>query len=1429
MLESLSCKSCLAPLQPDDGHDLCPACLGVDHLREGLSDNPCMNCTIMPRSVRSARLAAFVDPEGGLSGPQSDHTQVEQSAGRKREGERTSSLPRKRTKKVKHSEAGLTGMVDSLWSEVAQVKTILQSLQVARDNQGVGSFSQDDALSVAASDSQFQEIEDHAENSGSLFGETSQDSIEASETVSRASTYSDGESEGSGSAVSAIRTALARLHLDVQPVQPMVTSAFFRRQGATASFLVPPSEDYLKELHACWADARLFSRPTADGRALASMQNAPQFGLGHMPSVEPTVASLIVPPDEALRTNARCPRPQCRVTDELLCRAYDAGARMGRTGNSLSHLLLALASSLEASGVDSSTQALVDTSLQAFAFMSRELGRLLSILTQTRRQVCAQHKPLKQDNSWPAFIVRPLQGLLLQLHVGPTRLSQPRLQFLAVHRDLDPFVGSTQGPNLCTVPAQHGRTGLLLGPPRAEEAASEALRPAVGYFTPAQLSYWAAHTPDVWVLTTLSRGYRLQFRRRPPVFGRVRMTIIQDPAKALALDQEISTLLVKGAIVPVNPRLDPGGFYSRYFLVPKKTGDLRPVLDLRGLNVFLKVMPFRMLRTAEVLQAISAGEWFTTLDLKDAYFHVPIARPHWKFLRFAFQGRHFEFRVLPFGLSLSPRVFTRVVAAALSPLQAQGLKIMPYLDDWLICASTREQAIRDTQTVLIHLQRLGLRVNLAKSNVNPSQDTVFLGMALNTATMTACPSPRRVDDILELLSRFREGSTLPYVLYLRLLGKLVAAASVVPLGLLSLRPMQMWLNDLHLDPSRLAHRHRMVRVSAQCLMSLTPWRDRHWIVRGVPLGSLPSRREVVYTDASSTGWGATWQGQMVQGTWSPHLQGEHINVLELLAVHLALRHLLQGLRGRHVLVRSDNTSVVYHINHMGGTSNETGQFESCPSSGSAERGGRFSFSPDSEARRMDAPPGGGGEHLAELWKGTGRSFCLPRGSPLPPVVLSGRSLQSPGPRRLGTRLAPGSPICFPSIQPDPCHSYEGPSGGSQSPPGRPVLASEDMVSSAAETLLQLANAPSSEIRSPVPVERTNTSPRSQSPSALGLATPGPVVGLSHFDDDVAHTIRNARAPSTRVQYANRWRLFTNWCRDNGQDPECCPVSSILSFLQGLLNNRRSPSTLKVYVAAISCWHKGFDGVSLGRHKSISLFLKGARRLHPPQRHVAPTWDLSLVLDALQSPPFEPLPDVDIKWLSMKTAFLLAMASARRVGELQALSVHESCCRWNSDGSGVTLWPDPSFVPKVPSSSACCPPLQLARFDTEGSSPHLCPVRALNAYIQVTASFRQSDCLFVCFAGSRKGQALSKQRLAHWVVDVISKAYSLRSRPLPAGVRCHSTRGVTTSWAAMNGVPLDVICAAAAWTSPSTFTRFYQVNMAHAHPLDGVLRQHRPSS
>ncbi len=146
-------------------------------------------------------------------------------------------------------------------------------------------------------------------------------------------------------------------------------------------------------------------------------------------------------------------------------------------------------------------------------------------------------------------------------------------------------------------------------------------------------------------------------------------------------------------------------------------------------------------------------------------------------------------------------------------------------------------------------------------------------------------------------------------------------------------------------------------------------------------------------------------------------------------------------------------------------------------------------------------------------------------------------------------------------------------------------------------------------------------------------------------------------------------------------PEVCPVPLVLRFLQSLLDENWAASTLRVYVAAISAHHVRMDGQPLGSHALVTQFLRGAQRLRPPQSIRVPSWDLSLVLKSLTLPPFEPLEQSDLKWLSLKTAFLLAITSAKRVSELHALSVNTTCMRWNADDSVVALWPNPAFLPK----------------------------------------------------------------------------------------------------------------------------------------------------
>ncbi len=89
--------------------------------------------------------------------------------------------------------------------------------------------------------------------------------------------------------------------------------------------------------------------------------------------------------------------------------------------------------------------------------------------------------------------------------------------------------------------------------------------------------------------------------------------------KAPVLREEIAVLLAKDAIEAVPPAEMRQGFYSPYFIVPKKGGGLRPILDLRVLNRALHKLPFKMLTHRRMIKCIQPQDWFAAIDLKDAY------------------------------------------------------------------------------------------------------------------------------------------------------------------------------------------------------------------------------------------------------------------------------------------------------------------------------------------------------------------------------------------------------------------------------------------------------------------------------------------------------------------------------------------------------------------------------------------------------------------------------------------------------------------------------------------------------------------------------------------------------------------------------------------------------------------------------------------
>ncbi len=272
---------------------------------------------------------------------------------------------------------------------------------------------------------------------------------------------------------------------------------------------------------------------------------------------------------------------------------------------------------------------------------------------------------------------------------------------------------------------------------------------------------------------------------------------------------------------------------------------------------------------------------------------------------------------------------------------------------------------------------------------------------------------------------------------------------------------------------------------------------------------------------------------------------------------------------------------------------------------------------------------------------------------------------------------------------------------------------------------------------------------------------------------------------------------------------------MLSFLQERLERRLSPSTLKVYVAAIAAHHDAVDGRSLGKHDLIVRFLKGTWRMNPFRSPLVPSWDLSIVLAGFQRGPFEPLNSVELKFLSLKTALLTALTSIKRIGDLQAFSVSKECLGFGPVYSHVVLRPRPGYVPKVPTTPFRDQVVNLQALPSEEADPALallCPIRILRIYVDHTRSVRSSEQLFVCHGGKQKGKAVSKQRLAHWIVEAVTLAYQSQGEPCPLGVRAHSTRSVASSHALAHGASLADICRAAGWATPNTIARFYNLRV-----------------
>ncbi len=578
----------------------------------------------------------------------------------------------------------------------------------------------------------------------------------------------------------------------------------------------------------------------------------------------------------------------------------------------------------------------------------------------------------------------------------------------------------------------------------------------------------------------IKRGYSLQFSRRPPRFSGVVSTSVHGE-NARVLCSEVMTLLEKGAIEMVPPALSESGFYSRYFLIPKKDGGLRPILDLRCLNHALMRRPFRMITLKQILSQICTGDWFCSLDLKDAYFHIQIAPHHRRFLRFTFEGVAYQYMVLPFGLSLAPRTFTKCMDAALSPLRQMGIRILNYLDDWLILAQSEVELLSHRTLILSHLERLGLRVNFAKSALSPSQRVSFLGTVLDSARMRAVIAPERALAIQKLAATFKSDTARPLKVFQRMLGLMAAASPVLQLGLLRMRPLQRWLKP-RVPHNAWRHGRLHIRVNQACVTALTPWKNPRWMEKESchdrrlqhRLGGAPQHR-LGGAVRRQTDLRPLVEG----GERLPHQLLGNVSSLSSLPVFPAgpnrtpcADSLRQHVRG--VLYKSPGRCLLEAPLYSGRAPSGMGSAQPALAEGSTPAGqteprSGYVISEQCPLRGVDAPSAGGSEDLEDLWQGRSRPFRLQRQLSLPNLLFEGQG-------RVGPRLAQPPPLCIPPDRPASTGRQACQGTGSQGAIGGPLVEEPTLVvrADSATDSSPLARAP--ETGSSLSGERNNMAP-----------------------------------------------------------------------------------------------------------------------------------------------------------------------------------------------------------------------------------------------------------------------------------------------------------------------------------------------------------------
>ncbi|KAN0040691.1 hypothetical protein ACTA71_009029 [Dictyostelium dimigraforme] len=781
------------------------------------------------------------------------------------------------------------------------------------------------------------------------------------------------------------------------------------------------------------------------------------------------------------------------------------------------------------------------------------------------------------------------------------------------------------------------------------------------------------------------------------------------------------------------------------------------VLDLKRLNSYIVNQSFKMEGIKNLPSMLKKGYYMVKLDIKKAYLHVLVDPQFRDLFRFVWKGVHYRWKTMPFGLSTAPRIFTMLSRPVLRMLRDTKISVIAYLDDLLIVAPTKEECLTNLKKTMDLLLKLGFKLNLEKSILEPTQSITFLGLEIDSLSMKLLVPKEKKKNLDQCSPRKLAG----------LKGKLIALKdAIIPFRLYTRQT-----NKFHIQCLTLANGDwdQSFPVPQEVKSEISIWLTvlNQW--NGKEISLFPNFDYVLTTDASESGAGATLKkGNTIIKTWSPQWSSDQStmssNRREMLALLLAYQAMWSNSRFIDSL-RTTLETMSQEEDHSNWRTHS--RFLQCES-----RSPQSSLRNESQNDQKDQ----------ELQ-----------------LATEERSIQS---HPTSIRSSSNGLI---RITPEPSddqlldHKDECPPTRLESMETMPSVSTTNTTTFGIgeddflkfDAYVDITDIPDLEISN---VVSNDSSSGSSSPNSPISPRTGYIPGSTNKEVDRI----NSNSNSTTLEAGDYstsnpiYAKFYSFCTSNNLDPSDITLVVFMDYLAYLFKVVPSLaySTINGHRSMLNQLLHLYNKSDIVNDPFIARLMAGIHKLRPASAKYNEIWDANLVFKYLSK--INVLPKFTYSALLHKTLVLCKMFGLARSSDLVKWSLNNLIISADSIKGPVIN----SKEQRNNNNNSNLSILELTSLDDDNSS--VCPVRHLKSLLLAASKRRSTNSGNSVFI-QNNGDPLSTKEINEIVVSTLSKS----------GIDIsHSTRSAMASLLLSNNIPFHVVKKMGRWKLNDTVDTFY---------------------